>query len=32
VWLAERLELLVPSERGAIEAALRPLAGLIADA
>jgi DNA-binding MarR family transcriptional regulator len=32
VWLAERLELLAPSERAAIEAALRPLAGLIADA
>ena len=32
VWLAERLELLPPSERAAIEAALRPLAGLIADA
>jgi DNA-binding MarR family transcriptional regulator len=32
VGLAERLELLAPSERAAIEAALRPLAGLIADA
>ena len=32
VWLAERLELLSPSERAAIEAALRPLAGLIAEA
>ena len=32
VWLAERLELLAPSQRAAIEAALRPLAGLIADA
>jgi DNA-binding MarR family transcriptional regulator len=32
VWLAERLELLAPSERAAIEAALRPLADLIADA
>jgi DNA-binding MarR family transcriptional regulator len=32
VWLAERLELLSSSERAAIEAALRPLAGLIAEA
>jgi DNA-binding MarR family transcriptional regulator len=31
VWLAERLELLSARERAAIEAALRPLAGLIVD-
>ena len=31
VWLAERLERLSPSERAAIEAALKPLAGLVAD-
>ncbi len=31
VWLAERLERLEPDERMAIEAALAPLAGLVAD-
>ena len=31
VWLAERLERLRPSQRAAIEAALKPLARLVAD-